>query len=76
MAKKIKNPLSYVITRIGDTYKVRADYGVQCEHDIEDRRSMEITLLPATLHDVHEEAIAQIHALEGTSEIVTDEPEP
>ncbi|KKK55303.1 hypothetical protein LCGC14_3075910, partial [marine sediment metagenome] len=45
------------------TYRVRADYGVVCEHDIENRRSMEISLLPATLHDIHEEAIGQIHGV-------------
>ncbi len=73
--KKIKNPISYVITLTDGTYRVRADYGVVCEHDIENRRSMEISLLPATLHDIHEEAIGQIHALEGTTELVTDEPE-
>ena len=72
MPKKIKNPISYVITLTDGMYRVRADYGVVCEHDIEDRRSMEITLLPATLHDIHEETIAQIHAHEGTTEIVSE----
>lgn len=75
MAKKIKNPISVVVTKDDDTFRCRADYGVVSE-GVEERRSMEITLLPATLHDIDEEAIAQIHAHEGTSEVVVEEPEP
>ena len=78
MPKKIKNPISIVVTERDGVHTVRADYAVVCdEHEIENRRSMEITLLPATINDIHEEAIAQIHAHEGTTEIyVEPEPEP
>ena len=76
MAKKIKNPIAVVVTETDGVHRVRADYGVVCEHDIENRRSMEIILSPATINDIHEETIAQIHAEEGTTELVTDEPEP
>ena len=68
MAKKIKNPISVVVTENDGIHTVRADYGVTSE-GVEERRSMEITLLPTTLNDIHEESIAQIHAHEGTTEI-------
>ena len=75
MPKKIKNPISYVITRVDGELRSRADYGVVSE-GVEERRTIETTLLPTTLTDVDEESLAQIHALEGTTEIETDEPEP
>ncbi len=68
MAKKIKNPISVIVCAVCSPQKSRADYGVISE-GVEERRSMEITLLPTTLNDIHEESIAQIHAHEGTTEI-------
>ncbi len=77
MPKKITNPISVVVTEIDGTHTVRADYGVVCEHEIKNRRSIPIILQPTTLNDIHEEAIAQIHAHEGTTELfVAPEPEP
>ena len=68
MVKKIKNPISYVIQREDGVLSCRADYGVTSE-GVEERRSLVVTLLPTTLTDVDEEAIAQIHAEEGTTEV-------
>ncbi len=72
MAKKITNPISCVVTEVDGEHRVRADYGVSCDDGIKERRSIEITLLPTTLADIHEELVAAINAHEGT----TGDPEP
>ena len=72
MAKKLKNPISYVIQRVDGTLTSRADYGVVSE-GVEERRSMTTVLQQGTLDDVDEESLAIIHAFEGTTEI--EEPE-
>lgn len=72
MVKKIKNPIATVVTEANGGHSVRADYGVVSE-GVEERRSMEITLTPGTINDIHEEVIAQIHAHEGTTEVVDGE---
>ena len=71
MGKKIKNPISVIVTENDGVHRVRVDYGVVCDdHAIEERRSLEITLNPQTINDIHEETVAQIHAHEGTAEII------
>lgn len=70
MPKQLKNPISVVITESNGEHGARADYCVVSE-GVEQRRSMPITLEEGTINDIHEEAIAQIHAEEGTTEIVS-----
>ena len=75
MPKKIKNPIATVVTENDGEQRVRADYGVESQ-GVKERRSVEITLLPTTLTDIHEETIAAINTEEGTTgEPVPDEPE-
>ena len=71
MAKRITNPISAVVTEIDGVVRGRADYGVESE-GIHARRSIEVTFLPNTLSDIHEEIVAAINAEEGT----TGEPMP
>ena len=74
MAKKIKNPISTVVTRVDGIFTCRADYGVESE-GIEARRSMVVTLKENTIKDVDGEVMEQIFAHEGTEEMYV-EPEP
>ncbi len=71
MPKKITNPISAVVTEVDGVVTGRADYGVESD-GIKERRSMEVTFLPNTLNDIHEEMIEAINAEEGT----TGEPQP
>ncbi len=71
MAKKIKNPISCVVTEVNGSHSVRADYGIESE-GVHTRRSIEFELLPTTIADIHEETIAAINAHEDT----TGEPTP
>lgn len=71
MPKKITNPISTVVTEIDGEHTVRADYGVVSD-GVKERRSIEYTMTPQTITDIHEETVAAINAEEGT----TGEPEP
>ena len=71
MPKKIKNPISCVVTETNGVHRVRADYGVKSQ-GVEERRSIEFDLKPETINDIHEETVAAINAEEGT----TGDPEP
>ncbi|KKK66142.1 hypothetical protein LCGC14_2967060, partial [marine sediment metagenome] len=66
MAKKIKNPISVVVTENDGIHTVRADYGVESD-GVHQRRSIDFELLPATINDVMEETIAAINDHEGTT---------
>ena len=78
MAKKIKNPIATVITRVDGVFTCRADYGVESD-GVEARRSMVVELKENTIKDVNEEVMKQIFEHEGTKEMYvepTSDPEP
>ncbi len=66
MAKKIKNPISTVVTEKDGVVRGRADYGVESD-GVQERRSIEFELKPQTINDVHEETMQAINAEEGTT---------
>lgn len=49
MAKRIKNPISMVITQSDDVVSCRLDYGLECDDGMEVRRSCEPELTSGEL---------------------------
>ena len=74
MGKKIKNPIETKVIQVDGGYEVSAHYGIACDDcGQETRQGIPVTLKPQTLIDINEEIMEQIHAHEGTTELVNGE---